>query len=218
MGFGREARRAADPQLPVRYRLHALGSCVQLAQPIGFHATWRYLELRTGVPWREPDFLAPALQLLLREREAHLELADEYSEARRRQKQAGYRFPPAQDTTPVTPRRWHGDEETGALVTLRTVLELDRFDESELAAGPAHLTLEAVRQAVDGNRSKLDPSDLQSSLDWCRRQIHVIGWEADRESYRAAGQSLRLLGQLHLILHGAVPIATPWNFVAPPSG
>ncbi len=218
MGFGREARRAANPQLPVQYRVHALGSCIQLAQPIGFHATWRYLELRTGVLWREPEFVAPALQLLLEERAAHLKLAEEYSEARRRQKHAGYRFPPLQHATPVTPCRWHGDEETGALVTLRTVLEMDRFDESKLATGPAHLTLQAARQAADGNRSTLDPAELQSSLDWSRRQISVIGWEADRESYHAAWQSLRLLGQLHLLLHGAVPIATPWNFVAPPSG
>lgn len=218
MGFGREARRAANPLLPVGYRLHALGSCIQLAQPIGFHATWRYLELQIGVPWREPGFLAPALQLLLEQREAHLKLAEEYSGARRRQKYAGYRFPPSQDVTPVTPRRWHGDEETGALVTLRTVLELDRFNESRLAAGPAHLTLDAVRQAVHGDRSELDPSELQFLLDWSRRQINVIGWEADRESYHAAWQSLRLLGQLHLLLHGAVSVATPWNFVTPPKG
>lgn|GEM_PF-3573569 len=215
MGFGREAARVADADLPMRYRLQALSSCITLAQPIGFNATWRYLELRTGTPWREPSFLMPALQLLKVERALHLEVADEYAAIRRAQKHTGHRFPPVQDVTPIAPRRWHGDEQQGALVTLRTALELDRYDESKSPAAQAQLTLRAAREAVNGNSEALDHHNLQSLLDWSRRQVNVVGWPSDREAYQAAWQNLRLLGQIHLLLYGATAVATPWNFVNP---
>jgi hypothetical protein len=200
MGFGREMRRVRDPRLSRAYRLHALGSCIQLAQPIGFHATWSYLQARTGHVWRDPEFLLPALDLLVGVRSAHLRLDAEYAHLRREQKAAGYRFPPRDHVTPRVPRRWHGDERTGAIHSLTSWRENRWY--AELAAHPAGaLVLAAVDDAIAGRR--VHDEGLQQALDFAR---------AYRLHDRVAHDLHHLLGQLHLVAYGATPIATPWNF------
>jgi len=87
MGFGREARRVRDESLPHGQRLRALAHCLEWAQPIGFHPSWQYLEAKLDIPREGIDFLAPALDLLERERNLHLELEQRYSTLRRRQKE-----------------------------------------------------------------------------------------------------------------------------------
>ena len=200
VGFGREVRRVRDPGLSRAYRLHALGSCIQQAQPIGFHATWSYLQARTGHVWRDPVFLLPAVDLLEAERSAHLRLDAEYARLRRERKAAGYRFPPRDHVTPRVPARWHGDERAGAVHSL-TSWRGNRWNE-ELAGHPSGaLVLAAVDDALAGRRGHGE--ELQQTLDWAR---------AYKAYYRVAHDVHYLLGQLHLIAYGATPIATPWNF------
>jgi hypothetical protein len=79
VGFGREAGRARDLSLPARYRLHGLGSCIQLAQPIGFNAAWSYLQAKVQRPWRDPEFPLPAIGLLEAERAVHLGIDAEFA-------------------------------------------------------------------------------------------------------------------------------------------
>jgi hypothetical protein len=105
VGFGREGGRVRDLSLPARYRLHALGSRIQLAQPIGFNATWSYLQAKVQRPWRDPEFPLPAIGLLEAERAVHLGIDAEFARERREQKAAGLRFPPRSHVTPADPRR-----------------------------------------------------------------------------------------------------------------
>lgn len=217
VGFGREAGRVRDPSLPARYRLHALGSCIQLAQPIGFHATWSYLQAKVERRWRDPEFLLPAFELLEAERAVYLGVAAEFGRLRRERKAAGRRLPPRSDVTPWFPRRWHGDERLGALHALGSWRRLRR-DQAVAGHPNAKIVLAAVDAILDPQAEAavpaLDTGELQRVLDWARWQIHVIGWEADRSDYYVAGVVHHLLGQLHLVASGATPIATPWNFRA----
>jgi len=212
VGFGREAKRVRDHSLPARYRLHALGSCIQLAQPIGFNATWSYLQAKLQRSWREQEFLAPAMDLLESERTVPLSVDADYARLRREQKVVGLRFPPRGDVTPKDPFRWHGDERVGARHALATWRRLR--PNRDVSVHPSGQT---VLKAVDSvlaaqHQPELDVDGLQAILGRARRQIHVIGREADRAEYRVAWDVYRLLGQLHLMANGVTPIATPWNF------
>lgn len=162
--------------------------------------------------WRQPEFLMPALNLLKTERSEHLAIAEHYAGLRRTQKQEGRRSPSIQDVTPTVPRRWHGDERQGALLFLHRLLEVDRLYHRENAITQAQQALRAAEVAVGGDVNSLDRDHLQSMLDWSRHQVHVVGWTANQESHAIAWQSLRLLGQIHLLVHGATAVATPWNF------
>jgi len=216
VGFGREAGRVRDLSLPARYRLHALGSCIQLAQPIGFNATWSYLQAKVQRPWRDPEFALPAIGLLEAERAAHLRIAAEFARQRREQKAAGLRFLPRSHVTPADPRRWHGDARLGALHALGASRRF-RGDQA-IAEHPSGRT---VLAAVDGilemqaeHAAALDLDELQRILGWARRQIYVVGWDGDRTEPYVAWGVYRLLGQLYLVANGATPVATPWNFRA----
>lgn len=212
MGFGREARRVRDTSLPARYRVHALGSCIQLAQPIGFNATWSYLQAKLQRSWREPEFLLPAIDCLEAERVHHLSIEAEYAQLRSDQKASGLRFPPRRDVTPKDPIRWHGDERVGARHALATWRRL-RPAQDVAAHSCGQTVLATVDRALEAQHEPIfDPDELQTILDWSRRQIYVVEWEADRAEYRVAWDVYRLLGQLHLIANGATPIATPWDF------
>jgi hypothetical protein len=155
--------------------------------------------------------LLPALSLLEAERTKYLSVDAEYARIRREQKQ-GVRVPPCCYVTPRDPLRWHGDERAGARHALASWLR--RSHDADVAG---HRCGRTVLAAIDcalaaKDQPDLELDELQATLDWARRQIHVIGWEADRAEYRVAWNMHRLLGQLHLVGNGATPIATPWNF------
>jgi hypothetical protein len=216
VGFGREAGRVRDLSLPARYRLHALGSCIQLVRPIGFNATWSYLQAKVQRPWRDPEFAVPAIGLLEAERAVHLSIAAEFARLRREQKAAGLRFPPRGHVTPTDPRRWHGDERLGAFHALGSWRGL-RGDQAIAEHPTGRSVLAAVNGILEmgpGHAAALDLDELQRILDWARRQIYVIGWDGDRAEHYVAWCAYRLLGQLHLAANGATPDATPWNFRA----
>ena len=156
--------------------------------------------------------MLPAMELLEAERARHLSIDAEYAQLRRGQKVAGFRFPPRGDATPKDPIRWHGDERVGAHHALATWRRL-RPDKDVNIHHSGQRVLAAVDSALKGQHQPvLELDELQEILEWTRRQIHVIGWEADRAEYRVARDVYRLLGQLHLMANGVTPIATPWNF------
>lgn len=214
MGFGREARRVRDSSLPHGYRLHALGSCIEMSGPIGFNATWSYLEARIGETRRSIGFLTPAIDLLEAERRAGQDLEVRYAAVRRSEKRAGLRSPRRDEVTPRSPSRWHGDERTGAIheltVWLNRRLAGELVEHSHGAAA-----VDAARLAVAPTTTDLDPESLQHTLDWARHEVYGIGWTSDRSDYRLAWVTLFLLGQVHLVLHGQPAIGSAWNFVPP---
>lgn len=212
MGFGREARRVRDVRLPHAHRLHALGSCIQLSQPIGFAATWSYLETRLGLPWRSSEFLLPAVELLEAERAAYVESAATYAEARRRQKASGLRFPRRDDATAREPMRWHGHEREGATQTL-TAWRRHRHSARLRAHPQGKLVLAVVDEVVRSARSPVrDPTALQQALDSARREVHIKGRDAKGAEDRVASTLLFVLGQLYLIHNPAPTVGAPWNF------
>lgn len=214
MGFVREARRVRDESLPMGNRFHALGSCIQFAQPIGFNATWAYLQEKLECHWRDPRFLLPAIELLEAERNEQIRICTEYAGLRRSQKFGGLRVPPRDQVTPRDPARWHGDERVGARHFLESWSKHRRPFEPNLELHPqGGSVLRAVDDVLRDGTPSVEAADLQVALNWARRQIHVVGWPADREQFGIAWNSHRLLGQLHLVAHGATPVARPWNFL-----
>lgn len=147
MRFGREAGRVRDSSLPHGHRLHALGSCIEMSGPIGFNATWSYLEARIGESRRSIEFLTPAIDLLETQRRAGQDLEVRYAALRRSQKRAGLRSPRRDEVTPRSPSRWHGDERTGAIHEL--TVWLDRRLAGELVEHPHGAA------AVDAARPRL---------------------------------------------------------------
>lgn len=210
MGFGREVGRARDSSLPVRYRFHALCSSIQMAQPIGFTATWSYLQEKTGQPRRDPEFLLPAIALLETERSLHLAAAAEYATLRREQKAAGHRVPPRDETTATSPRRWHGDEQVGAIHALRAWRDL-RPDQAIADHPQGMIVASEVDRVLAAPASAVGSAELQPILDWARRRIWV-GREEDPVEYRIAWVIHHLLGQLHVAAHGATRLGSPWRF------
>jgi hypothetical protein len=180
-----------------------MGSCIQLAQPIGFAATWSYLQWKVRRSWRDPEYLLPALDLLEAERSTHLRIDGEYAQLRREQKAAGYRFPRRDEVTARNPRRWHGDEQMGALFALQEFRRRRR-------PGPPNVSrvLALVERHLGSPAPTVEDLDeLQASLAWARRQVYRAGGEA------GASEAHFLLGQLHLVIKGATPIGTQWNFL-----
>lgn len=213
MGFAREARRVRDTSLPHARRVRALANCMVFSRPIGYHATWSYLEAKVGMARDNPGFLEPALDLLETQRAWYMEAASRYGALRLRLKRTGLRSPAADEVTPLSPRRWHGDERVGARHALVAWLQWRR--DAELAADPdggvAVSAAENVVLAPESPRVNVD--ELQRCLDWARRQINVVGWKADPRRYRVAWMAQFLLGQIHVSLYGQPAIGSAWNFV-----
>ena len=191
-----------DVTLPVAHRLHALGASIQLARPLGFNGTWRYLEAVVGSSWRDPAFLVPAAGLLQREWVQHREIEAAYARVRRDRKADGARTPPAHSSTPRSPRRWHGDESAGARFRLAAEAEAGRH---RLDGTPYASVSAEVERIVSGELSVRDPAAMQHLLDAARSAL------GDAPAHRARV----LLGQLYLIDHGAPPLHTAWSFTDP---
>ncbi|OYO22412.1 hypothetical protein CGZ93_07710 [Enemella dayhoffiae] len=197
-----------DRLLPVEQRYRSFGSCVQFSCPIGFEATWSYLQSVTGRPWRDPMFLLPALGIL--EQERALRMAEEvaYANLRRTEKAAGRRTPTFGCTTPTWPQRWHGDERAGATHALRV------WRRRNPGGGPFGdrrwaLVLAAVDSLLAG-APHVDTKALQRCLDWARR-LHRTSAVGSADS-RVAFELEPVLGQLQVHQRGAVVVNTPWGF------
>lgn len=156
------------------------------------------------------DFLGPAVDLLEKERLWRYEAEKRYAMVRRQQKRGGQRSPVRDEVTPQRPQRWYGDERAGAIQELTVWLKLSRSPQLE---GHQHgvVAINAAEVAVGGDAESLDPESLQSTLDWSRREAHVVGVDP------CAWVTLFLLSQVFVALNGAPPVGAPWNFIVQPS-
>lgn len=215
MGFGRELRRAKDVTLDLGMRQRALGCAIQFAQPIGFHATWAYLEAKAGHHWRHPDFLPIAVAHLAKERSARRQAVAEYTRIRVAQKAMGMRAPQRATVTGDWPARWHGDERSGAAHSLAWWQRGRAWDRQELERHQiARPILQISDKATTGAAlGPMELAELEALLAWSVRQVFVIGWETDRDEYRVAWIVYRVLGQMHVLEHGAPTLATRLTFV-----
>lgn len=215
MGFGREARRVRDETLSHGQRLRAFAYCLEWAQPVGFNASWHYLEAKTRTPRESIDFLVPAIDLLELERARHLELDQRYSILRQRQKERGARSPRPDAATPRHPVRWHGDERAAATHALRWWLQ-HRSLEDFVEQPDAKLAVDVARVLATGpSLTSFDLPALQRSLNWARAGVRNGSSRTGKERW-LAHQVLHLLGQIYTVLNGAPVVGSPWNFTASP--
>ncbi len=120
VSFGNFARKVRDPSLPHRRRASALGSCVQLYRPIGYHPTLDYLNAKAGPLLRDEGALLRALELLEASRALWHEDVRRYDDRRRAAKRRGRRVPrPAEVSPAVGPAHWYGAPREAALHALR---------------------------------------------------------------------------------------------------
>ncbi|UAL29575.1 hypothetical protein K8W59_17800 [Nocardioides rotundus] len=176
-----------DETLPHGQRLRALAHCLEWAQPVGFHPSWHYLEAKLGTPRESAEFLAPAIDLLERERNLHLELDQRYSTLRRLQKMRGSRSPRPDEVTPRSPARWHGDERGAATRALRWWLQ--RHPLEDFVDHPeAKLAVDVARVLAPGpSLTSFDLTALQQSLDWARAETRALTKQTMAERRRAPG-------------------------------
>ncbi|MEV6964503.1 hypothetical protein AB0M47_05255 [Hamadaea sp. NPDC051192] len=155
MSFGTHARKVADPSLPFGRRLKALGSCVQLYRPIGFHATFSYLKRVAGPIRRDEEALLRALDALSRSRSLWLADVEAYAARRRLAKRGGCRRPGPNEPNPSRPGKWYGDVRGGA------VAAIDRWRKRAACQTDEHgrqvLTMAKAFVAADGY---LDPAQV----------------------------------------------------------
>jgi len=97
-----------------------LAGCVQLYQPLGYLATFGYLNHVAGPFRRDKAALLRALDKLTASRNLWLAEVDAYASRRRDAKRLGRRVPRSSDTNPNLPTCWYGDSRRAATFTLGT--------------------------------------------------------------------------------------------------
>ncbi|MEV6241527.1 hypothetical protein [Lentzea sp. NPDC051838] len=108
MTFAREARRVRDESLPMSTRVIGLRACLQHYKPIGFDASFSFLESLVGNLRKDPAALLLALDLLTASHAAWQAELHAYGLLRRRAKLLGYRVPHPSAPNPNRPSHWYG--------------------------------------------------------------------------------------------------------------
>ncbi len=204
MSFGTYARTVRDPALPYGRRINALAGCVQRYRPVGYQATFAYLEHVAGRFRRDEAALLRAVDMLSSSRDLWLMDVANYASRRREAKCMGRRSPGATELNPTSPASWYGDPRDAAMFTLGYLLR--RIAKGRQSAADA-ADAEVLRLASDCLESggRLDNAE-QERLGDLRQQFErlrgISGWpETDWPSWRKAHDSLWVL---HLILSAAL--------------
>lgn len=194
MSFGTYARKVTDGSLPYGQRINALAGCVQLYRPLGYLATFGYLEYIAG-PFRNDEAaLIRALGMLTVSRKLWLAEVDAYAAHRRSAKRLGRRTPRSSDTNPSLPTCWYGDSRRAATYTLGYLLQKpDRIGFAD--ADVIRLASSVLEAPGDKNRvSRERVSILRKRLEQLRE---VSGWpNVDWPNWHKANQSLWVLHQI----------------------
>ncbi len=200
-----------DCELSLGQRHVAATSYLERMAPIGYEASWRYVDERVALPPDHADYLESAADVLDEVRAAHLTIDRAWARLRRLQKLAGRRSPPPWAVTPTSPARWHGDERRGAVVAARTWLRRAAID--DLVAHPdARTALDATRATARSDLVAMPTTTaLESALAWARTNIAHGG---DHRAYVVH----HLLGHAHVFLHGRPTVGTVWSFGPAPPG
>lgn len=115
MSFSAFANHVRNPALPHRRRVSALRSCVQLYRPVGFEATFSFLEEVSGPFQRDEEALLRALDHLAASRSRWHDHLRRFAAERRKVKRAGHRTPRRADPNPnLGPLIWYGASQQAA--------------------------------------------------------------------------------------------------------
>ncbi|RLP95869.1 hypothetical protein [Micromonospora sp. CV4] len=189
MSFGTYARKVRDHSLPYGRRINALAGCIERYQPIGFLATFGYLEQVAGPLRRDETALLRALDALGSSRDLWLVELSAYAERRREAKLLGRRSPRKTELNVSSPVCWYGDSKGAAIFTVRFLLEnRDREVDADVVR-LASVCLEAGGDFSSAEHDQL--SRLRRHFEHLRR---VSGWpDVDWPNWRKAHRSLWLL-------------------------
>jgi hypothetical protein len=194
VSFGTYARKARDSSLPYGYRINALAGCVQLYRPIGYRATFAYLEHVAGPVRRDEVALPRALDVLSASRDLWLNDLSAYARRRRLAKQLGRRSPTTTDGNPSLPHCWYGDPQRAALFALSFLL---RNSDRIANADPGLVRLASVAVDSRGNIGAAGLAEVAALRQRYERLRDVAGWpDVDWPNWRKANQSLWILQQV----------------------
>ncbi|MEV8513777.1 hypothetical protein [Dactylosporangium sp. NPDC051484] len=191
MSFSAYASLVRCPTPLYRYRLVAFRSCVQMYQPIGFHATLSYLEALAGPFERDEAALLRALDILCASRAAWHAALGEYAAQRRAAKRRGQRSPHPDDPNPNhAPRFWYGAPRQAAVHAL-TFWRRDRLPALLAWSDPIAAQIDSCVTACLATGGPLTPAErrhLADAVDVLQWRLQTGLWRDDRPAYfRTAG-------------------------------
>jgi hypothetical protein len=96
---------------------------VQRYQPVGYQATFAYLEHVAGHFRRDEAALLRAVDMLSSSRDLWLVELGDYAGRRKEAKRVGQRSPGATELDPTSPVSWYGDQRNAALFALGYLLK-----------------------------------------------------------------------------------------------
>ena len=194
MSFGTYARKVTDGSLSYGQRINALAGCVQLYRPLGYLATFGYLNHVAGPFRRDEAALLRALDMLTVSRELWLAEVDAYATRRRTAKRLGRRAPRSSDTNPSWPACWYGDSRRAATFTLGYLLRKpDRIGYAD--AEVVRLASSVLKTPGDGNGVTFEQlSVLRNQLEQLREASGRPN--VDWPNWHKANQSLYVLHQI----------------------
>ena len=200
MGFTSWSRQIADASLPIGRRFDSLHDLIGRHGPLGYQATWLFVEQLTGLDRRDPAILTPAVELLNHERIVRRSARQAHQDTVRRHRQSGHRLADGR-VSEQAPPRWHGREQAGARVLLAHLLTTVG---TEAAGQPAALTAmaAAAELAAGAPETEVDLAHLQHSLVWARRGDDWVHRRIEA-----------LLGQIVIAQWGALELGQRWQVV-----
>ncbi|WP_432994057.1 hypothetical protein [Dactylosporangium sp. CA-233914] len=187
MSFGTLARKVRAESLPYGRRVNALAGCVERYQPIGFHATFAYLEHRAGPIRRDEAALLRAIDLLPASRDPWLADLRAYASRRMTAKRAGRGSVPRSEPNPAAPRCWYGGSAEAAMFAIRVPLRSAEHGRPAraIAADATVLRLATAGVEHDGRLGASARAELPRLRGEFKRLRHASGWpNADWPTWR----------------------------------
>jgi hypothetical protein len=180
--------------------VNALAGCVQLYRPLGYVATFGYLEHVAGPLRREEAALLRALDALTASRDIWLAELGGYADHRREAKRTGRRSPLKAEPNPSSPACWYGDPRRAAIFTLAFLLKMPY----KIASADTDVVrLASNFLEAEGNLSATELEQLRALRQDFEQLRQVSGWpNVGWPSWRRANQSLWILHQISYAIGG----------------
>jgi hypothetical protein len=207
VSFGTYARKVRDPALRYGQRINALAGCVELYRPIGYSATFGYLEGVAGSFRRDGEALIRALDALSTSRDLWLEDLAAYGDQRRVAKRLGRRRPGANEINPNWPACWYGDMQPAALFTIGYLL---RSHDRTARADPDVVRLASTVLEAGGALTVGEREWLHALRQRFERLRNASAWPTmDLTALYQASESLWIVQQIFIARTDAAGTCVP---------